>query len=438
MINFIKIATEKTQRACLIGLAYNNFNFMNINSRNIHNKNTRLVYGFMILNLFIFASSFEEVLSIPHIIKYIFIIITLFLFFNFYNKSKRIKFDSFVVILTSYLFLFVSTFLLLRSFRFELFYIQEIFGERFFFLPYLLPLLFLFVRYDFYFFRRLLHFSYILILIAIFMQLYIISFILDKSYYVYIVTVISTLALAPGLLLFVSHLYKNPKYTRASLIFFILLIIITAVLGRRGETIESVFMLIWALILRTGSGALSKSRKTIVLIGSLILISLLAVVVSKNSSNIYVFERGFNQEGFRESRGETIENFLGEFGTQSNDYLIGRGLNGTFQKFSTGDNQISRSIEIGYFNILLKGGFLYLMPMMILFIIAFYKGYFKSNNDLSKALAGIVLWQIIYMLSFGMANVATNYLLLWIAVAACLDSRIRNISNVGIKKLLNS
>ena len=76
--------------------------------------------------------------------------------------------------------------------------------------------------------------------------------------------------------------------------------------------------------------------------------------------------------------------------------------------------------------------------MMALFIIAFYRGYFKSNNDLSKGLAGIVLWQIFYMVSFGMANFATNYLLLWISVTACLDPRIRKTSNLEIKKLLNS
>ena len=410
---------------------------MNINSRNIYNKNTSLVYGFMILNLFIFSSSFEEVFSIPKIIKYIFSIITLFLFFNFYKKSQRIKFDSLVVNLTSYLFLFVSLFLLLRSFRFELFYIQEVFGERFFFLPYLLPLLFLFVRYDLYFFRRLLQFSYLLIPFAIFMQLCIIAFSLDMSNYVYIMTGISTLSLAPGLLLFVSHLYKKSKYTTSSLIFFILLIIITAVLGRRGETIESVYVLIWALILRLKSGGLGNTRKTIILIGSLFFFSLSAVFVSKKSSDILLFKRGFTQEGFQESRGETIFNFTNEFGRLPNDYLIGRGLNGTFQKFSTGDNQISRSVEIGYFNILLKGGFLYLVPMLVLFIIAFYRGFFKSNNDLTKALAGIVLWQIIYMVSFGMANFATNYLLLWIAVAACLDPKIRKTSNAEIIKILN-
>ena len=247
---------------------------MNINSRNIYNKNTRLVYGFMILNLFIFSSSFEGVFSIPRTIKYIFSLITLFLFFNFYNKSQRIKFDSIFINLVAYLFFFVSIYLLISSVRFEFFYLQEILGERFYFLPYLLPLLFLFVRYDLYFFRRLLQFSYILIPIAIFAQLFIIPFSLDMSNYVYIVIGISTLSLAPGLLLFVSHLYKKSKYSRSSLIFFILLIIITAALGRRGETIESVFMLIWAFIIRLKSGNLSRKRKTIILIGGLFFISL--------------------------------------------------------------------------------------------------------------------------------------------------------------------
>ncbi len=410
---------------------------MSINYRNIKNKNTRLIYGFLTLNIFIFLSSFEAILFIPRIAKYIFSLATLFLFFNFYKKSPRIKFDSLIVYLTSYLFLFISIFLLVSSFRFEIFYIQEIFGERFFFLPYLLPLLFLFVKYDLYFFRRLLQFSYTLVPIAILVELYVIGFTLEHSNYVYIVTGISTLSLAPALLLFVSHLYNKSKYTQSALIFFILLITITAMLGRRGETLECVYMLFWALILRLKSGGLGNTRKRIILIGSLFFISLTAVVVSNNSSSIYLFERGFSQEGFQESRGETIENFLAEFGTRSNDYLIGRGLNGRFQKFSTGDSQISRSIEIGYFNILLKGGFLYLVPMMLLFIIAFYKGFFKSNNDLSKALAGIVLWQILYMVSFGLATFATNYMLLWIAVAACLDSRIRKTSNVEIQKLLN-
>jgi hypothetical protein len=67
--------------------------------------------------------------------------------------------------------------------------------------------------------------------------------------------------------------------------------------------------------------------------------------------------------------------------------------------------------------------------MMLLFIISFVKGFFSSNNDFVKGLAGIILWQIIYMASFGMANFATSYVLIWISVAICLDPRMRNFTN---------
>ena len=107
------------------------------------------------------------------------------------------------------------------------------------------------------------------------------------------------------------------------------------------------------------------------LITSLFFISISTIFIRNNIDKIYLFERGITQEGFLESRGETIINFINDFGTLPNDYLIGRGLNGTFQKFSNGDNQMSRSIEIGYLNVLLKGGFVVLLPMMALFIIAF-------------------------------------------------------------------
>lgn len=403
----------------------------------IKKKNNGLVFGFLLLNLFIFSSSFESILNIPKILKYIFSVLALSYFFSFYRKSDKVKFYSTFVYLTTYLFLFVSIFLLVRSLRFDLFYIQEILGERFYFLPYLLPLLFLFVSYDLYFFKRLLYFSYILIPIAIFVMIFIIAFKLDFSNYVYIVTGISTLSLAPGILLIVSHLYKKSKYTLLSSGFFIFLIFILATLGRRGETIEILFLFFWAFVVRFSSGGLSKLKKMILLFFSIFFISISTFFINKNVESIPLFERGISTEGFAESRGETIILFLNQFGSLPNDYFIGRGLDGTFQKFFTGDNKMSRSIEIGYFNVLLKGGFLYLLPMMTLFIIAFYNGYFKSKNDLSKALSGIVLWQIIYMVSFGMANYATNYLLLWISVAACLDYRIRNTSNFQLKKLFN-
>ena len=396
--------------------------------------NKKLVISLILLNLFIFSSSFEALIGIPQFIKYIFSVSVIYYFFYFFYQSSLQKNDTTLVKSIKFIFLIVSVYLLVNSYRKELFYLQEIFAERFYFMPYLLPLIFLFVKYDLSIFKYLLQFSYYLLPFSILVEIIIIIYTISPLFYVQDVICILTLTMAPNLLLFTSHLSSNKKIATLSIIYFVLFAFILAKLGRRGETFENIFMLVWFIIIRLGSKSYHTSRKLIFFIVSIILISTLSLFVYQNKDSIYLFERGLSAEGFDKSRGETIDNFLYEFGRQPNDYLLGRGLNGEFQKFTSGENMYSRSIEIGYFNIMWKGGLVYLVPMMLLFIVSFVKGFFSSNNDLVKALAGIILWQIIYMGSFGMANFATSYVLIWISVAICLDPRIRNLNNSEIVK----
>jgi hypothetical protein len=221
------------------------------------------------------------------------------------------------------------------------------------------------------------------------------------------------------------------------LVYFLGFAIILAILGRRGETLENVFMIVWAFIVRLGSSQLNSSRKASFLLFAIVFFISVTLITLSYKSQIYLFERGFDKDGFDASRGETVDNFIADFGSRAGDWIIGRGLNGTFQKFNFGENAISRSIEIGYFNILLKGGLLYLVPMMLLFIAAFIRGFFYSKNDLVKALSGLVLWQILYMVSFGIANYNASYTILWIATAVCLNPVFRAYSNADVMKVLS-
>jgi hypothetical protein len=406
------------------------------NYKTILKVNKELVISLFLLNLFIFSSTFEVLLGIPQQVKYLFSVTVIYFFISFFRQSELQNVESFVVKLIKIVFLIVSSYLLIGSFRKEIFYIQEIFAERFYFLPYLLPIIFLFIKYDLSILKYLIQFSYYLLPLALFVEVYIIIFTLDPFYYVQNAIGILTLSIAPNLLLFTSHLSTNKKLTLLSTLYFLLFAFILAKLGRRGETFENVFMLFWFLILRLGSKSINQSKKFNFFILSLILLFVLSFFVYQNRKDIYLFERGVSADGFDESRGETIDNFLYEYGREPNDYLYGRGLNGTFQKFSHGENMFSRSIEIGYLNIMWKGGLFYLVPMMLLFIISFARGFFKSNNDFVKGLAGNILWQIIYMASFGMANFATNYVLIWISVGICLDPRMRKFSNTEIVEFI--
>ncbi len=399
--------------------------------------NKGLVYALISLNLYIATTIFEAEFSIPNIVKYVFSLFALFHILRFYFKSAKKPKDGGMVEVTKIIFTIVSIFLLITSFRFEKFYLQEVFGEQFFFLPFLTPIIFLNINITLLFFKFLMDYTYKLLFIAIIVQVYIILFTLSDIYYVKDAIGILTFTLLPSVLLATSYYYKYQYSFLLPLVYFLGFAIILAILGRRGETLENVFMIIWAFIIRLGSSQLSSSRKASFFMFTLIFFISVTLITLSYKSQIYIFERGFDKNGFDTSRGETVDNFIADFGSKAGDWIYGRGLNGMVQKFNFGENAMSRSIEIGYFNILLKGGLLYLVPMMILFLTGFIRGFFYSKNDLVKALSGLLLWQILYMFSFGIANYNASYTILWIATAVCLNPVFRAYSNADVMKVLS-
>jgi hypothetical protein len=399
--------------------------------------NKGLVFALISLNLFIATTVFESVYAIPNIVKYIFSVFALYQILRFYFKSERKPIDTGMIEGVRLVFTLMSIFLLITSVRFEKFYLQEVFGDQFFFLPYLTPIIFININIKPILFKPLIYYSYRFLFIALLVQIYVILFTLSFEYYVKDVVGILSFTLLPIILLAIPYYFSYKYSFILTLAYFIFFAIIYAVLGRRGETFEVVFIIIWAFVIKFGSKQLSSSKKISLFIFVLFFFITSTQIIIANKSEIYLFERGFNKSGFDESRGETVDNFISDFGSMTTDWIIGRGLNGTVRKFDSGEHEISRSIEIGYFNILLKGGLLYLVPMMLLFITGFFRGFFYSKNDLVKTLSGLLLLQIINMLSFGMANYNASYTILWIATAICLNPVFRAYSNEDVIKMLS-
>lgn len=401
---------------------------------NILSKN--LVYAFISLNLFIASTIFESEFGLPSILKYIFSLYALYQIVLYKIKLPKNTSDGVFVELCRLFFALVSITLLIGSIRFEVFYLQELMGEQFFFLPFLTPVLFLYSDYNLILFKYLIKATYYLLIFAIIIQVFIIANTLNDLYYVQNIVSILTFSLFPLLLSGTSHLNPRKYSWLIPLVYFLLFAFICAMLGRRGETLEPLFMIMWSFIIRLSSNKLNFGIKVKYFITGLIFFIISFYIIMAYKDQIYLFERGLSKEGFDESRGETVDNFLADFGSQPNDYLWGRGLNGTFQKFNFGENAISRSIEIGYFNVMLKGGLLYTLPMMFLLVVGFVKGFYFSNNDLVKCLSGLLLWQIIYMASFGMANYNTTYSLIWISAAICLNPYLRALDNESVQENL--
>lgn len=409
----------------------------NISREVINNK--AIIHAFIACNLFIFVSSFEGLFGIPNIVKYIFSVYTLVSLVVLYLKSDRLKINSYLLrILVTWVVLYFF-YLLVTGVRFEIFFLQELFGERFFFIPYALPILFLRIRHNLSAYNTILRLTYRGIPFAIMALVFLLMF--PSLYeYPYNIFIILLFSFANSLLLYVSHLLNWKYVTPMCITYHLLFIVLLATLGRRGETFEQLLPLLVFGFIRLRSSSVSAVKKGIFVIASLSAAIPASLYVYSISDNILLFQRGLNKEGFDDSRGETVINFLTDFGSRPNDHLIGRGLNGKIRKWLVGkeDKRFSRSIEIGYFDSLLKGGYLYLIPLMLLYLTSINLGYFRSSNDLSKGFSFLILYQIINMLSFGILTFSVYYFMLWIAVASSIDKTTRSYTNNQLKLAFNT
>ena len=126
----------------------------------------------------------------------------------------------------------------------------------------------------------------------------------------------------------------------------------------------------------------------------------------------------------------------------STDWIIGKGIKGKYycpivDNVNDAEGAGYRdSIETGYLEIILKGGILNLGLLLLMFIPAVYKGFFKSKNVLSKAAAMWVFLWIVYLYPSGGVVFTLNYILVWVAAGICYSEKIGNLSDSTIKTYL--
>lgn len=207
-----------------------------------------------------------------------------------------------------------------------------------------------------------------------------------------------------------------------------------SVYGRRGALVNNLLGLFFMIIIRLRSSFFKLAdRMRIYYTGLLLIILFLAFGYLFMST--YVFQRGFNKYAFEESRGIVFEGFFNDFSSTS-EWIFGRGLNGTVFRDI---NSVTRFTEIenGFLTIVLKGGLLYLIPYILILLRAGYLGFFRSKNDIVKAMASIVLIQLIMMSSFGLPAYSSKYIFIWICVSVCFTSEIRNLSNDAVYQAIN-
>jgi hypothetical protein len=129
------------------------------------------------------------------------------------------------------------------------------------------------------------------------------------------------------------------------------------------------------------------------------------------------------------------------------EQIIGRGALGTYYSpyfarlrhagFKNGDSAHRSVNEIGYLEMVLKGGYIMLILYLLILLPAAYLGIFKSNNTIAR-MSGylIAIYLIVWLVSY-YSVYSAEYLLLWMAVGTAISPQARKISDDEIKAYIN-
>ena len=359
--------------------------------------------------------------------KYLFSFTAFLIFcYVFLVNSEAKKYKSWSRIFLVY-FLAVSIVMIGLSPYPSLNYIKAVFDSGFYFMPYFLPLLLLFTRFTPNFFARLFSISFFFMIASIFFHLYLLLSGINVTEYRRYLSSINIFNLAFPLMFLSSHLLKNSTFFILGVVNISLNIILVAQLGRRGGLVGILLVLLALIMIRFRSTSLSFGRK--LALGAIITSIIIAAAINFGaiSTNVYAFQRGMNAEGFRDSREHVFEDYFADLNTYS-EILLGRGLNGQVRR-DKAETGYASSIENGYLTVILKGGLIYLLAMISLFLRAIYLGVYRSNNDLTMALAALIAIQLIGMLSFSLPVYSTPYIMVWVAVSTIHSTSIRTLTN---------
>lgn len=238
----------------------------------------------------------------------------------------------------------------------------------------------------------------------------------------------------PSGLIILTYLYHSKKRILLALFVIIITFFLATVNARRGL----MFMTLSILLVSCLIYVFSHKRKLFKIIFSLLLIPVIyflgITLYNENRSGIFA---NITERIDENTRSEVEGYFFLDMNTQ--DLLLGRGVNGQYFCPEIDINSLTgyrNTIETGFLQIILKGGFISLGLLLLIAIPAMFKGIFYSKNILSKA-AGV--WIFLFLIDSYPATIIAftmHYLLVWLSVGICYSKEIRNIPESTIIKIL--
>lgn len=119
------------------------------------------------------------------------------------------------------------------------------------------------------------------------------------------------------------------------------------------------------------------------------------------------------------------------------EMIFGKGLNGRYYCPLSEDDYLNGwryGIETGFYNLVLKGGYLLAFTYILLLLIPAIKGIFKSKNWFTRIGGFYILFSLLSLIPFGILSFDVQFLYIWMMVSVCMNQQIRRMSDSEIKQ----
>ncbi len=139
------------------------------------------------------------------------------------------------------------------------------------------------------------------------------------------------------------------------------------------------------------------------------------------------------QKMFKNTRRKLFQAFWKDISRSKIDLIIGRGSWGKWGYYKkVRDGRLH--IENGYAYILLKGGFITLIPFLLLSLRAFFLG-IRAKNWFIRSCALYVFLRLLDMFPYGLPIFDGNYLIYWLCIGACFKKEFREMTDPDWKEV---
>lgn len=224
--------------------------------------------------------------------------------------------------------------------------------------------------------------------------------------------------------------YISFKQWKWNIVGLIVSLMVVSIGGRRGTSAILVVLLLLSLYFYMQS----QTRKIKHIYFLLLIILLIGGIYFFFNSSLFEFIR---ERGFEDNRSHVDQALL----TQMNGFelFFGKGLNGRYYFPLIQDDYLQGwryGSETGFFNYVLKGGYLMMGLYILLLLIPAYNGLVKSKNMLSRIGGVYILLSLIELYPFGHFLFNIKYCIIWMMVSICMSKRFLNMTDTEIKKTL--